>query len=156
MWQVPPIFVEVGFQMPFTFLPEPYDGFGVFTNYTYTDSEFTTPEGEKLTFPGSSENSFNLVGYYEKGGFSSRLAYNYRDSFLVEIGGTDGTGNEYVDSQSRLDFSLRYRFDNGWRLQADAQNLTEEQAYRYYDTPNRYEDLEVEGRIFSIGVGYNF
>ena len=148
---------EVGLQTPFTFLPEPFDGLGMAANYTYTDSEFTDANGNTQAFPGASENSFNLVGYYEKGIFSGRLAYNYRDEYLI-VPGSEENGEvvnaQFGDSQGRLDASLRLRFDNGLRLSFDALNLTEEQSYKYYDTTSRLEDLEVEGRIYTVRVGY--
>lgn len=153
--------LEVGFQSPFYFLPGLWQNFGIAANYTYTDSEFTTPEGETLPFPGASENSFNLVGYYEQGGFSGRIAYTFRDEFLITQGGfNDDTQRvenvEFNDTDGRLDLGLRYRFDNGLRVSFDALNLTEEQNFKYYDTPNRLEDLEVEGAIYQIAVGYKF
>ena len=43
---------EISYQQPFTFLPEPFDGFGVLANYTYADSESTvTFGGETFTAP---------------------------------------------------------------------------------------------------------
>ncbi|MEL7042885.1 MAG: TonB-dependent receptor [Pseudomonadota bacterium] len=147
--------VELGLQTPFYFLPGNWSNFGIAVNYTYTDSEFTSASGETLPFPGSSENSFNLVGYYEQGGFSGRLAYTYRDEFLIDQGGQ--TENvQFNDEDGRLDLGLRYRFENGLRFSFDALNLTEEQNYKYYDTPQRLEDIEVEGRIYQISVGYKF
>ena len=47
---------------------------GVYANYTFTDSDFTDENGHSYTFPGASKNTFNIVGYYEMGGFFTRLA----------------------------------------------------------------------------------
>ena len=149
--------IEVAFQTPFTFLPEPFDGFGIFANYTYTDSEFTDQFGNTFTFPGASEHSANIVGYYEKGGFSGRLAYNYRDDFLVVVSpDADGQNTQFVESQGRLDLALRYRFENGLRFNIDVLNITEEQQYRFYDNIQRLEDIEVEGIIYQFSIGYSF
>ena len=148
---------ELGFQTPLTMLPEPFDGFGMVANYTYTNSEFTDADGNTQPFPGASENSFNLVGYYEKGIFSGRVAYNYRDEYLI-VPGSEENGEvvnaQYGDSQGRLDASVRLRFDNGLRLSLDALNLTEEQNFKYYDNTNRLEDLEIEGRIYTFSIAY--
>ncbi|MEO1039539.1 MAG: TonB-dependent receptor [Pseudomonadota bacterium] len=147
--------VEVSFQTPFSFLPEPFNDFGVFANYTYTDSEFTDAFGNSFTFPGASETTYNLVGYYERGGFSSRLAYNYRDDYLiVPSSAQDGSNAEFGEEQGRLDFAARYRFENGVRVSFDVLNITEEQQYRYYDDVSRLEDLEFEGRIYSFSIGF--
>ena len=145
---------ELGFQTPFYFLPEFWSDFGVFANYTYTDSEFTTADGTTLPFPGASENTVNLTGYYEKGGFTGRLSWIYRDEFLIE--GNSDTNVVFNDSDSRVDLALRYYFDNGLRLSFDALNLTEEQNFKFYDVSNRIEDIEVEGRIYQFSLGYKF
>ncbi len=148
--------VELGLQTPFYFLPGLWSNFGMAANYTYTDSEFTTEDGVTFPFPGSSENAFNLVGYYEQGGFSGRLAYTYRDEFLITQNSADGTNTEFNDEDGRLDLGLRYRFDSGVRVSFDALNLTEQQNFKYYDIPQRLEDLEVEGRVYQVSVGYKF
>lgn len=148
--------VELGLQTPFYFAPGFWSNFGVAANYTYTDSEFTDASGNSFPFPGSSENSFNVVGYYEQGGFSGRLAYTYRDEFLIEPGNSQGQNVVYNDDDGRLDLALRYRFENGIRVSFDALNLTEEQNYKYYDVTQRLEDIEVEGRIYQVSLGYKF
>ncbi|MEO1309960.1 MAG: TonB-dependent receptor [Pseudomonadota bacterium] len=147
---------EVGFQTPFSFLPAPLDGLGVFANYTYTDSEFTDNNGATLPFPGASENAFNVAGYYEIGGFSARLAYNYRDEFLDEPGDDDGTDNIFTDEQGRLDLAVRYRFENGIRLSFDALNLTEEFNYDYFDRTDRLRRREFESTIYTFAIAYTF
>ena len=145
---------ELGFQTPFYFLPGFWSDFGIFANYTYTDAEATDPDGNKGPFPGASENAVNLTGYYERGGFSGRLSWVYRDDFFVEP--DSATSFEFNDTDGRLDLALRYYFDNGLRLSFDALNLTEEQNFKYYDVDNRLEDIEVEGRIYQFSAGYKF
>ncbi|MEZ5938581.1 MAG: TonB-dependent receptor [Hyphomonadaceae bacterium] len=149
--------VEIGVQTPFTFLPGFWRDFGVYANYTYTDSEFVDDNGNAFRFPGASENAYNLVAYYERGGFSGRLAYAFRSDFLqTTSGNADGSNAIYGEEQGRLDLGLRYRFENGLRLSFDALNLTEEQAYTYYDRADRYQSLDVEGRIYTVGLGWVF
>ena len=149
--------VEVNFQTPFTFLPAPFDGFGVFANYTYTDSSFTNSLGNTFSFPGASEHVANLVGYYERGIFSTRLAYNYRDDFLiVPSSAADGSNASFGQGAGRFDFAARLRFDNGIRVNFDVLNITEEQEYNFFDTPNRLDDLTFEGRVFQFSIGYRY
>ncbi len=149
---------EFSVQAPFSFLPAPFNGAGLAANYTYTDSEFTNEDGFTQPFPGSSENAYNLIGYYEQGGFSTRLAYNFRDEFVLVPAQTDGgTANQEInEEQGRLDLAVRYRFENGVNLAFDALNLTEEQNFIFYDTPDRLENIEVEGRINQFRIGYTY
>jgi TonB-dependent receptor len=148
---------EFSVQSPFSFLPGWLGHFGGAINYTFTDSKFTDENGHSFTFPGASENTYNLVLYYEQKGFSTRLAYNYRDDYLIAPSGfADGSNALYGEGQGRLDLSVRYRFKSGLRLSFDALNLTREQSYKFYDTPQRYQNFEFEGRILSFGIGYTF
>ncbi len=148
--------IEVNLQSPFTFLPGLLGNFGGAVNYTYTDSQFTDAFGNTFSFPGASRSTYNLVLYYEQKGFSTRLAYNRRDDYLIAPSETaDGANALYGEGQGRLDLSVRYSFKNGLRLSFDALNLTEEQAYKFYDIPQRYQNFEFEGRIFAFSVGYS-
>lgn len=148
---------ELNVQTPFTFLPGFLSSFGGAMNYTYTDSEFTDANGNTFTFPGASRDTYNLVLYYEKGGFSGRIAYNYRNDYLITpSSAADGSNALYGEGGGRLDLSLRYRFENGFRISFDALNLTETQSYRYYDIRQRYQNFEFEGRIYSLSVAYSF
>ncbi len=80
--------LELLYEQPFTFLPSPFDGFGVAATYSYIDS--STPvvdrDGASLPMPGLSKNNANVVAYYEKGLGSVRVAYNWRDQYLQGIG----------------------------------------------------------------------
>lgn len=149
--------VEMSFQTPFTFLPAPFDDFGTMLNYTYIDSEFTDEFGNSNPFPGTSENTFNAVLFYERGGFSTRFAYNFRDDFLiVPSTAADGSNAEYTEGVGRLDIGVRYRWESGFRVALDFINVTEEVDYIYYDIDNRLEQNTLEGMQINISVGYRY
>ncbi len=149
--------VEMSFQTPFTFLPPPFNDFGTMLNYTYIDSEFTDENGNSNPFPGTSENTYNAVLFYERGGFSARLAYNFRDDYLiVPSAAANGMNNEFVEGEGRLDMGLRYRWENGFRVAVDLINITEESQYIYYDVLDRLEQLTLESMQVNISFGYKF
>ena len=149
--------IEMSWQSPFTWLPGIWSDFGAMVNYTFIDSEFTDEFGNTNPFPGTSENTYNIVGFYEKEGFSARVAYNFRDDYLiVPSGASDGTNNEFVEGSGRVDIGVRYRWENGFKIALDIINLTEEQRYIYYDVIDRLEDFTNEGRTVNVSVGYKF
>jgi len=148
--------VEVLFQTPFSFLPAPFDGFGVVTNFSYIDSEtslLNTRTGEPLPLEGLSKINYNLVGYFEKDGFGARVAYNYRDKFFdsVSVGG-EGI---FFDSYKTLDASVRYEFA-AFTVFADASNLTDAAQKRYTGSPEAVSLYALQGRRFSAGVNVRF
>lgn len=147
--------VEVSWQTPFTFLPGIWSDFGAMVNYTYIDSEFTDENGISNPFPGTSENTVNVVAFYEKEGFSTRVAYNFRDDYLIVPNG-GATNNEFVEGSGRVDIGVRYRWENGFRVALDLINITEEQRYIYFDIPQRMEDFTNEGMTTNLSFGYKF
>ncbi len=83
--------VEVGLQKYADFLPKPWSGFGIDANYTYIDSrqpgavayDMLGNKINNLPVTGLSKNTVNFTVMYDNGPLSMRLAYNWRDDFLV-------------------------------------------------------------------------
>lgn len=146
---------EISYQQPFTFLPEPFDGFGVLANYTYADSESTvTFGGETFTAPiqGQSETSYNFLAYYEKDKFSARAAYSWRDDFLIIRRGNNE--NRFQEATGYLDFTMSYKIADAFKLSLDATNLTSEDSYRYDRTLDRNIAFANYGRVLSLRAQY--
>ena len=97
---------EVAYQQHFAFLPGPFNGIGLSTNYAYTASkanlppfiDLTTtpppppgtisgpdrgPGGSAPPLLGQAPNSFNISPTYDKGGFSARLGVTYNQANLA-------------------------------------------------------------------------
>ena len=148
--------VEFEFETPFTELPAPFSNLGLVANYTFTDSTFKAANGETSDLPGASRHAFNAISYFETDRVSLRLAYVYRDSFIVETADETARNTVITDAQGRLDLAFRYRWTTGLTLMLDGQNLTGERNYLYYDVPSRLEDHEFEGPLYSISMSYAF
>ncbi len=108
--------LELGIQRFFDFLPAPFDGFGVIANYTYSDAK---GDGG-IPLVGVSKNSYNLIGLYEKGPLSARVAYNFRDKAAFSF--TQGRP-DFVDKRSQLDVQFGWELSKRLSLQLQAQNL---------------------------------
>jgi iron complex outermembrane receptor protein len=146
---------ELGVSKFFDSLPAPFDGLGVQANYTYIDSSSKVPAdvvpldtdqstyGE-LPLEQLSKNSFNIIGMYEKDGFSARLAYSWRSKYLISSDANgfrknDGTENEnwflpvYNDDYGQLDASIGYTFLDNYTIAAEVSNLTKEKTVGIID-----------------------
>ncbi|WP_040513830.1 TonB-dependent receptor [Paraglaciecola polaris] len=131
-------------------------GFGVQSNYTYIDSDGVSTGGDELSLPleGLSENSVNLVAFYEKYGYSVRFAYNWRDSYLVS---RNFNGSQlFEESRGQLDFSASYDINESWRVSFDAINLNDERVDQYSNFEERKFRVENTGRRFFAGVRATF
>ena len=100
-------------------------GFGFLANYTYVDGEGELEDGTTVDLPGTSQNSYNLTGYYENHLFSVRLAYTYRDKFLAE-GTALGSSLDSFDEREYLDLSATWHVTDNLDLSFEGINLTEE------------------------------
>jgi len=149
---------EISYQSAFTNLPSPWDGFGVLLNYTYQDSDalFESEDSTvNLGMPGLSKHSYNAIIYYEKYDFGIRLAYNYRDDYLLEPSGRQNNVI-YSTDYSQLDASLNYNFTDQLTLRFDVVNALEAEVYEYADFPNRINEYLVNGRRYHLGLSYDF
>ena len=134
---------EIALHQPFTFLPAPFDGFGIQANYSYTDSQFASdlPEDiEKLfgqfALPGASKNNANGVLYFETDNFSARIAYVYRDAYFSSFtGGSSSTPRFFAESE-KVSASISYKINDHLKIKVQGSNLTEDDKREFtsYDT----------------------
>ncbi len=143
---------EALLQLPFYFLPEPFNGFGAMATYSFIDS--TTPvkdaAGRQLTFPGLSKNNVNLIAYYETGPLSVRLAMNWRDKYLVSLSAAN-TGI-YNDAYTDVSATLRYDFSRMVSLGLEANNLRNSRQRTYDGAPEGLRNNAIFGRIFKANL----
>ncbi|MGN6270964.1 MAG: TonB-dependent receptor [Sphingomonas sp.] len=148
--------VEALLQLPFYFLPSPLDGFGVVATYSYIDSKTPIKDiaGRSLPFPGLSKNNVNLIGYYEKGPFSLRVAYNWRDDYLVGLSAA-ATGL-YSNAYTDLSATARYDVNEHFTLGVEASNLLDEKRRTYDGVDEALRTNVFFGRIYKISASVKF
>lgn len=150
--------IEAGFQYGFDWLPGPLSGFGVLANATYqTDHGFNQRsliDGAALHFPGLSRNAYNASIFYEKAGFSTRLSYVWRSSWLINA---TGRGNlpEFNSAYGELDLSASYEFLRNFEVFFDAVNLTDSQLEQY-NSPQRPILFDTFGSRYFLGVRFKY
>ncbi|MFN3819559.1 TonB-dependent receptor [Blastomonas sp.] len=131
-------------------------GFGIQANITYNKSQATTPDGDKVRFPGTSKWVYNVGPYYEKYGFSARLSYQRRTAWLSEIGGDDTGGDIYWATDDELDASARYSVTPNFEVYFDAANLLNGPGRRFAGVSQRTLEHETFGRRYTAGIRLTF
>ena len=143
------------------FLPGWASGFGLQANYTYADAEDSgAPVNElpavtptRFGVEGFAENSFNFTGFYDQEKLQARLAYNWRDDFLLSRRGARSFGlPEVVNSFGQLDMSAAYQITDAWSVTFEAINLTNERAFVTEDVKERVSLIAYSGRRYLLGV----
>lgn len=138
---------EVAFQRFFDFLPGPWDGLGVQANYTHinnngiTNQNVTNVGGEGTTITGQapdqvqvnkleglSDNSYTVIGMYEKGEISARVAYSWRSEYLVTAIDCCVAYPIWNEDYGQVDASIRWQMTDNFELSLQGSNLTNEET----------------------------
>ncbi len=127
---------ELAYQQTMDFLPEPYNGLGLQANYTYIDAnqtsstvaagedgEYTFRWFDDLPLEGLSKDTANLVLFYENEYFSTRFAYNWRSTYLLNSRDVIAYSPIYNLSHGMLDFSFRYNLSDSIKVGFEVNNL---------------------------------
>lgn len=132
---------EVAYNRFFDFLPRPFDGFGLQTNFTFIKNKGIQNSGLVTFFgnasvtnrpalnPGSLEGlskyAFNVVALYERPNFplSFRLAYNWRSKYLITAIPCCNELPTWNASAGYLDGSIHYKVNDHLDLSIEGSNL---------------------------------
>jgi TonB-dependent receptor len=125
---------EVGYSQFYDALPGWLRGLGLQANFTYVDSRGGSPTagptGDAATVPpglpleGLSKKSYNVVGLYQRGPVEARLAYNWRQRWLLTTHDGDGKGSVWNDDYGQLDASVFVRLNDHIQIGLEGNNLT--------------------------------
>jgi TonB-dependent receptor len=143
---------ETGYQQFFDTLPGWMSGLGVQANYTYVHSSMTNGAAGDQPLPNLSRHSANLVGMYERGPVSARIAYNWRDKFLSGFTNVVGVGALpiYTRGYGWLDASFSYRLDDRVTLSVEGTNLLRTVRSAYYGVATRPQSAWINDRQISL------
>lgn len=131
--------IEIGYQQFYDFLPGILSGFGLQANYTYMTGDttaFSSVQNKFIQRPiaGLSEHTYNIALLYEKGPWSGRLAYNWRDKFQDTREFTP-TYDLWVDTTAQMDGQLSYRVNDQLVLTLEGVNLLDTHFKDYFVDP---------------------
>lgn len=149
---------EVGYNQAFTMLPAPFDGLGMQGSLTVVDSKASYTAGNRQitdALVGLSKASYNIVGYFEKDGFSARLGYFWRARYLSSIGSTT-SAQSYVAAYGSLDGSVSYQVTPQISIGVDVSNLTDQMRFVYGKDENQPMEIYHWGRTASVTLRGKF
>ncbi|MCP3675477.1 MAG: TonB-dependent receptor [Gammaproteobacteria bacterium] len=154
--------LEIGYTQAFTFLPEPLDGLGLTFNLTTVNADLELNSGKEISFPGISDLSMNSAIYYDNGPIQARLAYSWRDEFLLVPVDVFGASEIWSDSYGQFDLSFKYEIAENLNVFVEVINLTDEQE-KVFTTSDltsgngkRPLSLGQVGRKLGLGISFNF
>lgn len=139
-------------------------GAGIQANYTMVGSnrpfDPDSYDATKTTLPGVSD-SFNVIGFYERGPIAARVAYNRRGGFLRNpsfCGGIYCSEQEpvFAKSYEQLDARLGFNVLKNVQVYAEGINLTKSSLAQSGRYDNLFVSFENFGRRFTFGVSARF
>ncbi|GAB5465594.1 MAG: TonB-dependent receptor [Candidatus Kapaibacteriales bacterium] len=161
---------EVAFQRKFDFLPGFLKDFGLFFNYTNTQSEIVdglpnsegrAEENAELGFSdddiqlaGTANHMLNASLFFENEKLSTRLSLNYTSEYVDEYG-SSAFFDRYYGEQMFLDFNASYRFLPTMRAFIEANNLTNQPLYYFQGVASRMMQAEYYNARFNVGVKFD-
>ncbi|MBL9207181.1 MAG: TonB-dependent receptor [Opitutaceae bacterium] len=149
--------LEINLYQPFSFLPAPFDGFGIDANVSLISSEVKVPlrPNDDLPFLRQPSRLYNVTLFYEKAGFSGRVAWSYADESIETIG-ADVLNDRYRVPRDQVDVLFRYRINGNYAVTAAVRNLTEEPEQRSTGVFHLMQYSRLLGRDFRVGLDFNF
>ncbi|WP_353085598.1 TonB-dependent receptor [Stenotrophomonas sp.] len=135
-------------------------GFGVLANYTLVDGDVGYNNGgdpgiDQFALTGLSDTA-NAVLMYEKYGWSVRLAWNWRDQYLILANQGASRNPYYVEAYEQWDLSVNYTLDDHWSFGLEAINLTGEDVRWRSRTSQMIVKLADQSPRYMLGVRYRF
>jgi len=134
---------EVGYQQFYDSLPGLLRGFGVQANFTYVDSsggrntaintldpdQVNGAADETLPLEGLSKTSYNVAAMYERARISARVAYNWRERYLLTTSAANIARPVWSEDYGQLDASVFYSITETIKVGLQGTNLLNTRTY---------------------------
>jgi TonB-dependent receptor len=162
---------ELAWQQSFSFLPEPFKGFGALASYThinpFNSQVWTTNAGNVIEVNSVPKYAYSATLYYENGPFAFRTSYNYKGRSL-HGDNPKNNGDDLIRwraGRGYLDANVSYKINDSLEVRLDALNLSNTLAYDYFEDATgqyglgnrtRMDYAKYDGRTFKIGLRGKF
>ncbi|MGM8226100.1 TonB-dependent receptor [Cellvibrio sp. ARAG 10.3] len=133
--------------------------FGFDVNYTFSDSSQDAAGlgGKELPFVNNSEDTYNVVGWFENEFLSARLAYNFRSPRLITAGSpATGMQSLYQDDYGQLDMNVTWTVTDNVDLYINGSNITEEFQQTYLEFKDQKAFQNIYEARWALGARVNF
>ena len=137
-------------------------GFGFQANATLVDTDrpYDRTDISQSGFAVTGlADSANFIGFYDKHGFETRIAANWRDEYLLQFGQNQnnsafGAEPTYVNSSLQIDFSTSYQLTSQLNVYFEALNITDETLSTHGRFDNQLLDVFSYGRRYALGARF--
>jgi TonB-dependent receptor len=153
-----------GFELAYQQFYDALPGFGIQANFTFVDSsggkntainilepaQVAGAADQTLPLEGLSKKSWNLAAMYELHGISARLAYNWRERFLLTTSAANIQRPVWSEDYGQLDGSVFYSINDNIKVGLQGTNLLNSRTFLDVGGVNlapRYSWTDTDRRI---------
>lgn len=141
--------LEVTLQAQLTFLPAPFDGFGVTANFTKVEAD------QDLT--GFSPESYNATVYYETSRWGARASMSHRATWFGGYSDDPmSAGTRGFEASTYVDAAAFFNIADDLQLTLDAVNLTNAKDTQFWGRNQYLYNQNQSGTTYMAGVSYKF
>ena len=162
--------VELTASLPLNMATPALDGFGIQASYSDTSSSINLATAgfnndgitsSKIPLPGLSKQVAGFTVYFEKFGFSARVAARHRSNFVGDVTNIFGDRQlTYVKQETITDLQLGYEVQSGpakgLSILFQANNVFNTPFIRFKDTPANVIEKVTYGKSYLLGANYKF
>lgn len=132
-------------------------GFGAQFNATFVDSdrEFDVTEFDSQFAITGLSDTMNVVLFYENHGVSVRLAYNWRDAFLLNVNRLH-LNPEFNEEYSQFDLNASYDINDQISVFVEGINITSESQRTYSRYEGALQAATDLGARYNVGARFTF
>ncbi len=161
--------VEVSLKQSLSFLPGFIGNFGIFANYTWTESSYETERNNEVserTF--KSPHVVNAAVDYTQGRFFGQVSYHWSAEYISRLAdemsvapAIDAANAQFLDEYSSgwtdMSVSMQFRVSDNFRLWANAHNLLGREPVIYRADRDLYplHSEHLGGRGFLMGIRFD-
>ncbi|MFT4074385.1 MAG: TonB-dependent receptor [Asticcacaulis sp.] len=140
--------MELAAQSQLSFLPAPFDNFGVVANYTYVDAPSIT---------GISKNSYNATLYYETPKWGARASMSHRSKWFSSYSDdVMSAGTQGYQASTYVDAAAFYNLSPKLQITLDAINLTNQKDTQFWGQNEYLYNQNQSGTTYMVGLSYKF
>ncbi|MDO6488970.1 TonB-dependent receptor [Colwellia sp. 6_MG-2023] len=140
-----------------SYLPEPYNSFGISSNAIFMDTTFDTKgERGKVDFLLYQPDSIvNVSLLYTDDNFDASLSLNRTAELPTVFNPSDANGDQYNQARTTLSAKLLYNVSENTKVYINGSNLTSEDSVEMTGEGVLYHN-RIMGRTVNLGVTHKF
>ena len=147
--------LEFNYNQRFTSLPKPFDGLGLFANYTKLKTSGKYSDGANV-LANFVPKTYNVGLSYDWRGFGARVEYHYKSAYVSGVDNSNFLLSNTVTDDPTVDLNLSYKWKPWLTVFVDVVNIYNSSPDWYIGNQQRIVMSELYGTRLNFGISGRF